>query len=366
MQPEVCGAVMSDSHPPSSSPCRVLLVDDSHLFRTALGRVLARDSSLQVVGEAGDGEAALRMVAQLVPDVVVMDLMMPRLNGSETARAILRDYSTSTSVLLLSALARQPGSPEHREAVAALPVGVFELYEKPTLVGAVAEASISALIRRIRSLHSQRLARQRKSSPLLRMPPLQASVIVLGASTGGLDALRQVLERLLPTAPAVVIAQHLVAESTSRFAAQLQSHLPVPVVAVATLQELRSGHVYVAAQHGHLQVGRDSVACVVAPPQQLAASADELFLSTARSHGASAVGLVLTGMGQDGARGLMALRQAGAWTIAQDDRSSLVYGMPRAAYEAGACCEVLSLNGMSERLSQLTAVGPLPTSGRGL
>ncbi len=345
--------------------CRLLLVDDSALFRSALTRVFSRESGLQVVGEAGDGEAALQLVHKLVPDVVVMDLMMPRLNGAETARAILRDYGSTTSVLLLSALARQPGSPEHREAVAALPAGVVELYEKPTLVGAAAEANIAALIRRIRSLHSQRLARKRHSSPLLRLPPAAASVIVVGASTGGLDALHHVLQRLAPGSPPVVIAQHLVPDSTSRFASQLQSLVPLKVVAVASREELRSGQIYVAAQHGHLQIFRDQVASTPARPRELAASADELFLSTARSHGAAALGVVLTGMGQDGARGLMALRQAGGWTIAQDDRSSLVYGMPRAAYEAGACCEVLSLADIGERLSQLGTVAQPPTHSRG-
>lgn len=353
---------MSDSS--AQAPCRLLLVDDSPVFRSALSRVLLRDGSLQVVGEAGDGQVALQLVTQLLPDVVVMDLMMPRLNGSETARAILRDFSSTTSVLLLSALARQPGSPEHREAVAALPSGVVELYEKPTLVGTHAEANIAALIRRIKSVHSQRLARRRHSSPLLRLPPLCASVVVVGASTGGIDALRHVLERLSGTSPPVVIAQHLVADSTVRFAAQLQSHAALPVVAVDGRQELRAAHIYVTAQHSHLRVGRDVVTSVPAGPDELAASADELFLSTARSHGSSAVGVVLTGMGHDGTRGLMALRQSGGWTIAQDDRSSLVYGMPRAAFEAGACCEVLPLAAISERLWLLSAAS-LAAAGRG-
>ena len=154
-----------------------------------------------MVGEAGDGEAALRMVAQLVPDVVVLDLMMPRLNGSETARAILRDYSTSTSVLLLSALARQPGSPEHREAVAALPAGVFELYEKPTLVGAVAEAKHQ----RTHPPHPQ------PAQPASGATAKVVSTVTHAAAAGfgdrawrfdrGLDALRQVLERLRPPRP---------------------------------------------------------------------------------------------------------------------------------------------------------------------
>lgn len=349
----------------AQEPCRLVLVDDSPLFRNALSRVLARDVSLQVVGEAGDGQAALQLVAQLLPDVVVMDLMMPRLNGSETARAILRDFSGTTSVLLLSALARQPGSPEHREAVASLPPGVVELYEKPTLVGAQAEANIAALSRRIKSVHSQRVARRRPSSPLLRLPPLCASVVVVGASTGGLDALRHVLERLSGNSPPVIIAQHLVAESTARFASQLQSHVGLPVVAVDGREDLRAAHIYVSAGHSHLRVGRDVVSSVPARADELAASADDLFLSTSRSHASAAVGVVLTGMGHDGTRGLMALRQSGGWTIAQDDRSSLVYGMPRAAFEAGACCEVLSLAEISERLWLLSAVSLPPGSQRG-
>lgn len=338
----------------SQSGCRLLLVDDSPSYRSALALALSRDPSLLVVGEAGDGAAALELVAKLCPDVVLLDLMMPRLNGIETARAILRDHGHQTAVVLLSALARLPGSIEHREAVAALPAGVIALYDKPTLVGP--DARVDALVRHIKQAQLDRrlLSRVHRAAP--QSPPRQGSVIAIAASTGGLDALRQVLDPLPASAPPVVVAQHMAPDSVSRFAQQLRSHLRAPVVAVEDTAELQPGCVFVTARHAHILLRADQVWVRDAALNELAASADRLFLSAASAHGRSALGLVLTGMGHDGARGLLALREAGGWTIAQDDRSSLVYGMPRAAAEAGACCEVLSLSEITQRLAQISVL----------
>lgn len=337
----------------AQAQCRLLLVDDSAAYRSALGLALSRDASLFIVGEASDGEAALILAERLRPDVVLLDLMMPRLNGIDTARAILRDYGDQTSVVLLSALARLPGSAEHREAVAALPAGVVTLHDKPTLVGP--NASVEALIRSIKQAQIERLVQLRAPRLAARVPPQRCSVIAIAASTGGLDALRQLLDALPSTAPPVVVAQHMAPGSQLRFAQQLQSCLRAPVVAVGHTAELQAGTVFVAARHAHMELRANEVAITEAEPNQLAASANRLFLSAARTHGASAWGLVLTGMGQDGARGLLALREAGAWTVAQDDQSSLVYGMPKAAAEAGACCEVLSLREISWRIQHLLA-----------
>lgn len=332
-------------------PYKVLLVDDSEAYRRALSLALSRDKSIQIVGEAADGKSALDLHARLHPDVVLMDVMMPRMDGIETAHALLR--SSSTAILLLSIIVRYP---EHRSALDKLPIGRVDLMDKPVLVGPTGEANTAALIRRIKTAvqnQVRRLDDRQKSAS--QQPPLTCQLIAIAASTGGMEATRRVLEHLPSDFPPVVIAQHVDAEFANRFPAQLQGMLRREVTAVQDATQLTPGHLYVAAHHHHIQVRYGVVHCRPAAAGELAPNADHLFFSVAQSYGESAVGVVLTGMGHDGALGLKAIRDAGGWTIAQDDSSALVYGMPRAAVEVGACREILSLDRIAERFSQLHA-----------
>lgn len=333
------------------APYRVFLVDDSDSYRRALALALARDKSILIVGEAADGKSALELHERVHPDIVIMDVMMPRMDGIETARALLR--SSSAAILLLSIIVRYP---EHRSALDKLPVGSVDLMDKPVLVGPAADANIAGLVRRIKTAVQSRLRRlddKQKAGP--QQPPQTCQIIAIAASTGGMEATRRVLENLPPDFPPVVIAQHVDAAFADRFPAQLQSMLRREVTAIEDATPLHPGHLYVAAHHHHIQVRFGMVHSRPAAAGELAPNADHLFFSVAQSYGESAVGVVLTGMGHDGALGLKAIRDAGGWTIAQDDSSALVYGMPRAALEVGACREVLTLDRIADRFSQLRA-----------
>lgn len=341
--------------PGSRAFSRILLVDDSAAFRAALSSVLSRQPSIHVIGEAADGAAALAQVDRLRPDVVVMDVMMPKLDGIETARAILRDHGRDTAVLLVSALARVSSSHEHRGAIEALRGGIVDFGDKPILVGPASDAHIAQLVRRIKAAHD--LIVQRRHHALMnataQTAPAGCAVIVIAASTGGLDALRHVVDRLSPASPPVVIAQHVEADFAARFAGQLQLYTRLRVVPVSSADVLHAGRLYVVGTHANLRLSGEQVMASSAPASQLAPTADLLFTSAAQWYGRGAVGVVLTGMGQDGAAGLKSLRDAGGWTIAQDNRTSLVYGMPRAAAEVGACCEILPLPQIADRLAAL-------------
>lgn len=329
------------------SECRVVLVDDSPSFRMMLGQLLRRVRGLTVVGEATDGEAALHLCAELRPDVVVMDVMMPKLDGVAAARLLLQ--RSPAAVVLLSIMVRYP---EHRAALAGLPADRVTLLDKPTLVGeggqlAAARLATELFAARARNEQSRKVARQR---------PTHCQLVAIAASAGGMEALRGLLCQVTADVPPVVIAQHLPSELDSNFAATLGQMLPVPLHAVTGRAELRPGHLYTAAHHSHLMVERDLVRSHEADPGRLAPSADQLFFSVAAAYGEAALGIVLTGMGRDGAEGLLALRNAGGWTVTQAEPA--VDGMPRAAKESGGSCESLPLWAIAELLGALRLPAP--------
>jgi two-component system chemotaxis response regulator CheB len=260
----------------------------------------------------------------------------------------------------MSALARYPA---RRPDLTGLPESLVELIDKPTLVGPGAQASIQALITRIKAMaRPSGLVRMPAllyddSSKLKIAPPSSASVVAIAASTGGLVALCSALGQLSNAFPPMVIAQHNDPVLGQQFGGLLQEALGRRVVTVEYGAKLQAGRLYVAGSARHLLVRPGQVVGWPAAPGELAPSADQLFSSVAASYGSRAVGVVLTGMGRDGAVGLRQLRKAGGWTIAQDQASAMVDGMPRAARERGACCEVLSLERIGERLAQLAPQG---------
>lgn len=332
--------------PAAETDCRVVLVDDSPSFRMLLAQALRRTRGVTVVGEAADGQAALSLCSALHPDVVVMDVMMPKLDGLAAARTLL-DSSTA-AVVLLSIMVRYP---EHRAMLAGLPAERVTLLDKPTLVGKGAEAAAAQLAAELCAAR----ARNERSRKNAQRRPSECRLVAVAASTGGMEALRTLLSQVGPTVPPVVIAQHLPSELMSRFVVTLGEGLPAPLHAVENSAPLRPGHIYTVGRHGHLSVAYDAVFWQAAETGALAPSADRLFFSVAQVYGPEALGIVLSGMGSDGARGLLALRMAGSWTVTQAE--PMVDGMPRAAQESGGSCERLTLPVLRELLSQLRFTG---------
>jgi two-component system chemotaxis response regulator CheB len=335
---------------------RVLVVDDSAAFRQALAVALGSDAEIEVIAQAGDGRTALTKVRDLRPDVVTMDVMMPVMDGLEAAKAIMHEHPTP--IILLSTLAR---TEEQRIALNALRLGVVDVANKPVLSGPNAPGGIASMIRLVRAAAGVEVGLKRHPKHKLPAVKGQRSVelIAVAASTGGPPALEQILKGLGADCPPVVIAQHLAPSFARGFADWLAAATGRVVANVSISEPLVRGRVYVAAEHMHIRVSSGVAEGVKSRPGDLAPNADILFHSVAQSFAGDAIGVVLTGMGNDGAAGLGAMRVAGAWTIAQDRDSSVVWGMPRVAFEAGACCEILPLDDIAPRLASL-----LPEGGR--
>jgi two-component system chemotaxis response regulator CheB len=329
----VTAPVAAGPQPAAAAPCRVLLVDDSAAFRAGLARALESDPAIRVVGEAGDGRAALALAVERRPDVITMDVIMPKMDGIEASRAIMA--SCPRPIVLMSSLA---GDGEQRAALSALRLGVVDVTGKPVLVGPTAEAQVASVARLVKAAAAVQVARPpRRARPGAAREPTgeTAALVAVAASTGGPTALEQVLGRLGPGSPPVVVAQHLADGFARGFAGWLGDSLRRPVRLVVAPEPLRDGTIYLAAERRHLIVRAGMVDAPPARPGELCPNGDRLLAAAAACYGASAVGVVLTGMGSDGAAGLLAMRDAGAPTLAQDRASSVVWGMPRAAAEAG-------------------------------
>lgn len=327
----------------------VLLADDSLTFRTALLRLLQRDHSLRIVGDVGDGEAVLATVARSRPDLVLMDIMMPKLDGLSAARRITLHHGIP--VLLMSALARYP---EQCPSLDGLPKHLVTLIDKPVLVGEDAKSHMRALIGLVKSrIQTGKASALRYDKGHGLSSPSACSLVAIAASTGGVDALHRTLRRLPRSFPPMVIAQHMDPALGTQFASQLQTAIGQRVLVVDRREPLLPNRLYVAAPQSDLTVSEGHVMSRLATAGQLAPSADRLFSSVAVAYGSTAVGIVLTGMGRDGAMGLRQLREAGGYTLAQDPASAVVDGMPRAAKDNGACCDVLTLSELSDLLAQL-------------
>jgi two-component system chemotaxis response regulator CheB len=342
-----------------TAPARVLVVDDSPTMRGLITAILSSDPEVDVVGQAGDAMEARAAIKQLNPDVVTLDIEMPNMNGLEFLEKIMK--LRPMPVIMVSTMT-------HRGAeatLAALEIGAFDCVGKPTPGERSPFADLAEKVKA--AARTQHQYRRPAAGPA--SPPVAPSVadfrvgrkiVAIGSSTGGVEALIAVLQKFPANCPPTVITQHMPPTFTKSFAERL-NRLCAPVVEEATDgARLEIGKIYLApGGERHMQVVNSSAPhCRLLerdPVNGHRPSVDVLFDSVAELAGRNAVGAILTGMGRDGAAGLLKMRHAGARTIGQNEKTCVVYGMPRVAYELGAVEQQLPLNAIGEEILKMTA-----------
>lgn len=319
---------------------RTLVVDDSALMRMLIPSMLQRSPHIEVVGAASNPFAAREMIKELNPDVITLDVEMPKMDGISFLHKIMT--LRPTPVVMVSSLTQKGAD----ITLQALELGAIDFIGKPTLdleknmpllADELIEKVRAAAVSKVRS-HARKV--EVKAAAPVSFDTTEA-IVALGASTGGVETLGRLLGALPPNAPGIVIAQHMPAQFTKQFAERINKHCAVQVAEATQGQRIRPGTAWIAPGDRHLEVrrsGADYVCRLTEEPPVSGhrPSVDVLFNSVAEACGAQAIGVILTGMGRDGADGLKAMRDAGCRTIGQDEATSLVYGMPKAAFDAGA------------------------------
>lgn len=321
---------------------RVLIVDDSALMRQILTKLLSSDPEIDVVGSAPDPYVARQKIKDLDPDVITLDVEMPRMDGLTLLEKIMR--LRPTPVVMVSTLTQKGAD----TTLQALELGAVDFIGKPTidvqsgweelqdeLIGKVKAASRA----RVTALADRTAAKPRPVAAL--GFSTTDRIVAIGASTGGVEALREVISAMPADGPPILIVQHMPQSFTERFAERLDSLSAMSVSEAADRARVMPGHVYIAPGNRHLKLVRSGAQfhCQLTDESPVTGhrpSADVLFDSVADAAGANAVGVILTGMGKDGAVGLRKMRDTGATTLGQNEASCLVYGMPKAAAAAGA------------------------------
>ena len=341
---------------------KVLVIDDSALVRQTLSEIICSDRDLNVIGTAGDPYFAARQIREEIPDVITLDVEMPRMDGLTFLKSLMSQYPIP--VVIISSLT-QNGS---HLAIRALELGAVEIIAKSEIrntkehleesririTDAIKAARMVPLKRRTISKtvsEFQHLEKKPKGS----IYKTTDKVIAMGASTGGTEALRFILQKIRPDLPGILITQHMPAGFTKSFADHLNNQCEVTVKEAADGERVMRGHAYIAPGGRHMELYRSGAQYFIKVRDGLLVnrhkpSVDVLFDSVARHAGQNAMGIIMTGMGHDGAAGLLAMRKAGAHTIAQDEASSVVYGMPKEAVALEAASQVLALADMPTRL----------------
>jgi len=352
---------------------KVLCVDDSALIRSLMTEIINGQPDMTVVATAPDPLVARDLIKQHNPDVLTLDVEMPRMDGLDFLEKLMR--LRPMPVVMVSSLTERGNEITLR----ALELGAVDFVTKPKVgirdgmldysekLADKIRAAARARVRQAAPAHHAPAAGAHApvaAAPLFNNPLLSTEkLIIVGASTGGTEAIREVLVPLPPDAPAVLIAQHMPPGFTKSFAQRLNGLCRITVKEAEHGERVLPGHAYIAPGHAHLLLARSGANYIAhlsdnPPVNRHRPSVDVLFRSAAQHAGKNAVGVILTGMGRDGAAGLLDMRKAGAYTLAQDEASCIVFGMPREAIAMGAADEIASLSEMSRRvMARLSAMG---------
>ncbi len=335
------------------NPIKVLIIDDSALIRQLLTEIVARQPGMRVVGAAPDPLAAREMIRALNPDVLTLDVEMPKMDGLEFLEKLMR--LRPMPVVMVSSLTERGTEATLR----ALELGAVDFVSKPRIeiahgiealgveIADKIRAAAQAKIRRAGHASSARTAAAPAAPQLCRVST--EKLIVIGSSTGGTEALRVLLTQLPPNSPGVLVTQHMPPGFTRSFAERLDGVCRITVKEAQQDERVLPGHAYIAPGDHHLKLGRSGANYVALlddgpPVNRHRPSVDVLFRSAARHAGPNALGVMLTGMGKDGALAMLEMREAGAFNVAQNEASCVVFGMPKEAIAVGATHEVLPLD----------------------
>jgi two-component system, chemotaxis family, protein-glutamate methylesterase/glutaminase len=334
---------------------RVLLVDDSAIVRQALSRELGAFPDIDIVGTAPDPYVARDKIVQLKPDVIVLDVEMPRMDGITFLHKLMKHFPLP--VIIVSSLTPH-GS---KLALEAMDAGAIDVMCKPGSSYSVAQMS-AELANKIRMASTARIRVQNYAAKTGKVQIVRTAmtdttnkIIAIGASTGGTQAIEAVIRSFPGDAPGTVIVQHMPEHFTASFAQRLNDLCEIEVREAKDNDSVIPGTALIAPGNYHMLLRRSGARYYVQVKDgpmvfHQRPSVEVMFKSVAKYAGANAVGAILTGMGADGAEGLLEMKKAGARTIAQNERTCVVYGMPRAAVECGAACEVLPLEGIAQAL----------------
>lgn len=339
---------------------KVLVVDDSSLARKMLEKELSKDPDIEVVGTAPDAYVARDMVVEKEPDVLTLDIEMPKMDGITFLQKIMKH--NPMPVVIVSSLS-QEGS---KVAMKAVDSGAVEVVGKPSNefgkdmksmsvdLREKVKAAAHVNIKKYQQIYQQNIEQSQSGQKVSALADVKATdqVIAIGASTGGVQALKKVIPKFPASAPAVMIAQHMPSGFTTSFADSLNDASHMDVKEAEDKDRLRKGMVLLAPGDYHMVLesrGAQKRARVKSGPRvnNQRPSCDVLLKSVAKEAGVNAVGVIMTGMGDDGAEGLMKMKEAGAKTIGQDEESCTVYGMPKEAYEMGAVDQQVPLDGIA-------------------
>ncbi len=335
---------------------KVLVVDDSAVVRQTLERELSTDPDIKVVGTAADPYLARDLIIQLKPDVLTLDIEMPRMDGISFLRKLMKYYPLP--VIVVSSLA-QKGS---RVALEAMSAGAIEVMCKPGAAYSIGDMSIelsekikAAAHANLQKVISRAALDAAGSSPMKALVQTTNKVVILGASTGGVQAIEYVLRQFPSNAPGTVIVQHMPAGFTKSFSERLTGVCQVEVKEAEDGDSVIPGRALIAPGNHHMLVKRSGARYFVEIKDgplvtRHRPSVNVLFNSAATYVGPNAIGVMLTGMGDDGAEGMLKMKNAGAFNIAQDERTCVVYGMPRMAVEKGAVHQILPLEKITQAI----------------